>query len=81
MPTGSTPGVDVPVKHSVRISGHATSISLEPVFWELLSELAHARGTSINHLVSIIDERRTGNLSSAIRVFIVESLREKADTP
>jgi len=80
MPTGSTPGADVPIKHSVRILGHATSISLEPVFWHLLSELAHAQDTSINHLVSVIDERRTGNLSSAIRVFIVERLREKADT-
>lgn len=58
------------VKRSVNISGHATSISLEPVFWEALRHAAEADGLSINALVAAIDEARTTNLSSAIRVWL-----------
>ena len=78
MPSRPPARRDVPIKHSVRVAGHATSISLEPVFWELLAELAKERQTSINRLVSEIDARRSGNLSSAIRVYLVEYLRETA---
>ena len=63
------------VKRSVRIAGHATSISLEPAFWQALLEIATRRGSSINALVTTIDAERSGNLSSALRVFVLESCR------
>lgn len=63
------------VKRSVRIAGHATSISLEPVFWDALREIAARRQVSVNTLLSTIDARRGGNLSSAIRLFVLESCR------
>ncbi len=60
------------VKRSVNISGHATSISLEPVFWDALKRAADEAGLSLNALVARIDEERTTNLSSAIRVWLFE---------
>ncbi len=62
-------------KRSVTVAGHRTSVSLEAAFWRALGEIARARGRSINQLIAEIDRTRTGNLSSAIRVFV---LREKA---
>lgn len=64
------------IKRSVNISGHATSISLEPVFWKALKEAAGARQMTINALVARIDDARTTNLSSAIRVWLFEAARE-----
>ncbi len=63
------------VKRSVRIAGHATSISLEAAFWQGLCAVAAARGMSVNALVSTIDAERAGNLSSAIRLFVLRSAR------
>ena len=63
------------VKHSVRIAGHATSVSLETAFWEALCEIAARRGLPVNVLLSAIDAERRGNLSSAIRLFVLESCR------
>ena len=63
------------VKHSVRIAGHATSVSLEPPFWEALCEIAARRRVSINALLAEIDVERGGNLSSAIRLFVLASCR------
>jgi len=63
------------IKHSVRIAGHATSISLESAFWEALCEIAALRRLSVNALLSQIDAERDGNLSSAIRLFVLESCR------
>ena len=63
-------------KHSVRIAGHATSVSLEPAFWEALCEIAARRRLSINALLAKIDVERSGNLSSAIRLFVLESCRK-----
>ena len=63
------------VKHSVRIAGHATSVSLEPVFWQALCEIAARRGIPVNALLTEIDAARGGNLSSAIRVFVLECCR------
>ncbi|MGC2415083.1 MAG: ribbon-helix-helix domain-containing protein [Stellaceae bacterium] len=63
------------VKHSVRIARHATSVSLETAFWEALCEIAARRGLSINALLAQIDAERGGNLSSAIRLFVLESCR------
>ncbi len=62
-------------KRSVTVAGHRTSVSLEAEFWQALTEIARARGRSINQLIAEIDRTRTGNLSSAIRVFV---LREKS---
>lgn len=63
------------IKHSVRIAGHATSVSLEPAFWEALCLIAARRHSSVNKLLSEIDAERGGNLSSAIRLFVLESCR------
>lgn len=63
------------MKHSVRIAGHATSVSLEPAFWEGLCEIAARRHVSVNALLSEIDAERGGNLSSAIRLFVLEGCR------
>ena len=65
-------------KHSVMITGHATSVTLETAFWDELRGIAEARGQSLNHLVAEIDFGRAGNLSSAIRVFVLEELKRKA---
>lgn len=65
-----------PVKRSVEIAGHKTSITLEPVFWEMLRDAAHARGVPVNAIVAQIDVERldadepTG-LASAIRQWLV----------
>ena len=63
------------IKHSVRIAGHATSVSLEPAFWEAMCAIAARRRLSVNTLLSQIDAERGGNLSSAIRLFVLESSR------
>jgi predicted DNA-binding ribbon-helix-helix protein len=60
-------------KRSVLIAGHATSVSLEEEFWEALRTLAARRGLSINGLIERIDSERSGNLSSAIRVHILNA--------
>ena len=59
------------VKRSVVVAGHRTSVSLEDAFWAELRRVAAARHTSINGLIAEIDESRSGNLSSAIRVFLL----------
>jgi predicted DNA-binding ribbon-helix-helix protein len=60
-------------KHSVVIAGHRTSLSLEGAFWSALKEICRARGVSLNRLIAEIDHTRTGNLSSAVRVFVLEN--------
>ncbi len=63
------------IKRSVTIQGHRTSFSLEPVFWDALREAAAVDGKPLNALVAEIDEARTTNLSSAIRVWLFERAR------
>ncbi len=63
------------VKRSVRIAGHATSVSLEAAFWRGLCDIAAARGLSVNALLTAIDAGRSGNLSSAIRLFVLDCAR------
>jgi predicted DNA-binding ribbon-helix-helix protein len=63
------------IKRSVRITGHPTSISLEAEFWRALGEIAAARRLSVNALVATIDAGRSGNLSSAIRLFVLDRAR------
>ena len=60
-------------KRSVVIDGHRTSVSLENAFWGALKTLAVQKGVTVNQLVTQIDRDRDGNLSSAIRVFILLS--------
>ena len=61
------------VKRSVSIAGHRTSISLEAPFWDALKDIAEARGVSVQSLIGELDAARgSHNLSSAIRVFILE---------
>ena len=61
-------------KRSVVVGGHATSVSIEQVFWDGLRRIADERGIPVNALLGEIDRRSRGNLSSAIRVFVFESL-------
>src|ERR1700729_3576460 len=61
------------VKRSVIVAGHKTSVSLEDPFWKSLREIAIARAITLSDLVASIDsERRHGNLSSAIRLFVLD---------
>ncbi|MGY8935469.1 MAG: ribbon-helix-helix domain-containing protein [Alphaproteobacteria bacterium] len=62
-------------KRSVVIAGHRTSVSLENAFWEALKQEAAARGQTINQIITGIDKQRYGNLSSAIRLFILKNIR------
>lgn len=66
-----------PVKRSLTLRGHRTSVSLEDAFWRAFKEIADRSGKTINGLASEIDEARGDvGLASAIRVFILESLDE-----
>jgi predicted DNA-binding ribbon-helix-helix protein len=69
-------------KRSVRIGKHRTSVSLEDAFWEELARIAAERGQSVNTLVAENDRQRTPdltNLSSAIRLFVLDDLRRRRD--
>lgn len=64
------------VKRSIVIAGHKTSVSLEDAFWKGLKEIADARGMTLSDIVASIDsQRRHGNLSSAIRLFVLDHYR------
>ena len=65
-------------KRSVVIADHRTSITLEDAFWDQIKAIAARNGESLNALVTRIDAERTGNLSSALRVFVLEALSPKA---
>ena len=66
------------VKRSIVIAGHKTSVSLEDAFWKGLKEIAGTRDLTLSDLVSTIDsERRHGNLSSAIRLFVLNHYRSQ----
>ena len=64
-------------KRSVVIGGHKTSVSLEDQFWTAIKEIASGRGMKVKDLVSLIDANRTaGNLSSALRLFVLAELQD-----
>lgn len=64
------------VKRSIVIAGHKTSVSLEDAFWTGLKEIAAARDITLSDMVAAIDQdRRHGNLSSAIRLFVLDHYR------
>ena len=69
-------------KRSVVIDGHKTSVSLEEAFWGDLKDIAHSQQATLSKLVSQIDQTRQqseqGNLSSAIRLYVLEHIRTKS---
>ena len=67
------------IKRSVVVGGHKTSISLEDAFWRHVNEIARAQGWTISKLIAEIDgNRQQGNLSSAIRLFVLEHVRARS---
>jgi predicted DNA-binding ribbon-helix-helix protein len=67
------------VKRSIVVAGHKTSVSLEDAFWSSLKEIAHRCDETVTDLVGKIDTRRQyGNLSSAIRLFVLDYVRDQA---
>jgi predicted DNA-binding ribbon-helix-helix protein len=66
------------IKRSIVIAGHKTSVSLEDAFWIGLKEIATDRDVGLSELVRIIDtDRQYGNLSSAIRLFVLGFYRDQ----
>jgi len=64
------------VKRSIVIAGHKTSVSLEEAFWKGLKEVASNRNLTLSDVVASIDtDRHNGNLSSAIRLFVLDYYR------
>lgn len=68
------------VKRSIVIAGHKTSVSLEDAFWKGLKDIAIGRHITLSDLVASIDsERRHGNLSSAIRLFVLDHFQAQSN--
>ena len=65
-------------KRSLSIRGHRTSLSLEDAFWDELGTIAAARGQSVASLITEIDRTREGGLSSAVRLFVLEAVKQNA---
>ena len=66
------------ISRSIKINGHKTSISVEEAFWSALKDIAHERGETLSHLVGSIDAKHQfANLSSAIRLFVLEYYRDQ----
>jgi predicted DNA-binding ribbon-helix-helix protein len=61
-------------KHSLVIAGHATSVSLEQEFWDVLKEIADQRGIALAALIAEVDAGREENLSSALRLHVLRYL-------
>jgi predicted DNA-binding ribbon-helix-helix protein len=69
------------VKRSIVIAGHKTSVSLEDAFWKGLKEIARARNRTVSDLIALIDaQRKHANLSSVIRLFVLEFYQLNEDT-
>ena len=67
------------IKRSVVVDGHKTSVSLEDAFWSDLKEIAHVQGLTLSKLVGRIDgARQQTNLSSAIRLFVLEHFQNES---
>jgi len=72
---GSGAALGAMKKRSVVLAGHRTSVSLENAFWDALKTIAGSRNATVNQLVTEIDKQRNGNLSSAIRVYVLRTLQ------
>ncbi|WP_225207536.1 ribbon-helix-helix domain-containing protein [Novosphingobium huizhouense] len=86
MPADRTSPYHPPVKRSVEIAGHKTSISLEPLFWDMLRAAAAAEGVPINALVARIDVERIAvatppGLASAVRLWVANRLLRPSEQP
>ena len=67
------------IKRSIVVASHKTSVSLEEAFWNGMKEISSARNMTLSELVGEIDEnRQQGNLSSAIRLFVLDYFRSRA---
>ena len=67
------------VKRSVVLAGHKTSVSLEDAFWQGLKDIATSRRTTLSDLINSIDiDRERGNLSSALRLFVLSHYQARA---
>ncbi len=67
------------VKRSVVVGNHKTSVSLEDAFWTSLRDIAAQRGLTLSSQIEIIDRnRKTNNLSSAIRLFVLDHFQKRA---
>ncbi|MEK9684117.1 MAG: ribbon-helix-helix domain-containing protein [Rhodospirillaceae bacterium] len=66
-------------KRSISVAGHRTSVSLEEEFWTELSAIAASRNLSISRLITEIDAKKTTNLSSEIRLFVLNNLKQRID--
>jgi predicted DNA-binding ribbon-helix-helix protein len=66
------------VKRSIMVAGHKTSVSLEDAFWNGMKEIARERHMTLSELVAEIDaQRQLGNLSSALRLFVLDFYRNQ----
>jgi len=66
------------VKRSIVVAGHKTSVSLEDAFWNGMKEIASGRNLTLSDLITAVDsERQQGNLSSAIRLFVLDFYRNQ----
>ena len=62
-------------KHSIVLSGHATSLCLEDEFWQALKDIAKDKNLAVRQLLMQIDNTHMGNLSSAVRIYVLNELR------
>ena len=78
-------GKSLVTKRSIRLDGHRTSVSLETAFWDELKSIADAQGVRTSQLIAAIDserrERQHNNLSSVLRLFVLEYYRSKMQRP
>ena len=66
------------ISRTIYIDGRKTGVSLEDAFWSLLEEIAQAEATTLSNIVAEIDKtRQHGNLSSAIRLFVLDRVRSQ----
>ena len=79
----SLPSLSAPVKHSVTIGGHRTSVSLEEPFWRELKLIARRRGETTATLIAQIDPRRPADvgLATALRLYVLSELRQMLAAP
>jgi predicted DNA-binding ribbon-helix-helix protein len=69
-------GPSLVIKRTINIAGRKTSVSLEDAFWKALKQIAATKGVPVSRLVSMIDsERQNNNLSSAVRLFVLDYYR------
>ncbi|MCH1569347.1 MAG: ribbon-helix-helix domain-containing protein [Alphaproteobacteria bacterium] len=69
-----------PEKRSITIAGHATSVSLEPLFWDALKDMASEQGISVPQLIRTLDaQTRQASLSSTVRVAVLRWALAQSD--